>query len=321
MLKMSKTSELYALRRSFSGDTQVKAATRSGERNESGAILWDFIAHAPSAEEDITEAEEREEQLAAKRKFAHLLRLYFKKILTESEYKFLAACIRENKSLYAVGKSQGVKYKEIIESITAKCKQNEKEFFLLMSYTGYDCRRGCEFMSQIFNGNKRRRDIRAKLEAYREQNIERVKEYYRTHLEEKRTYNKNYYRQHCEEIISNVLNYYALNRESIIEYHHNYYRENRGAILQKYAEYRETHKAERAKTNKAYRERNKEKIQARKKEYAQTPRARELAKARHARYAERNKEKILARRAAYNEKRRIRRQEARRKINEQQNSN
>lgn len=165
---MGAVSELYAMQRSFSADRTVKHQSRSGDDQDGGAVVLDFLANVQSAEADIIEEEERAEQQESKREFAALLRAYFKKILTADEYRFLVGCIRQNKTLYQVGRALGVNANKTAEDIESKCKASEKQFFLLMSYSGYDCRRGCEFMARLFNPDAHRRKVRDKIQARRQ---------------------------------------------------------------------------------------------------------------------------------------------------------
>ena len=86
---MSKVDELRTMRRSFSGDRQVNAHHRSGDREESGGALWDFVAHVQNAEADIIDEEERAERREARNKGVKILRLYLQKVFNEQEKQFI----------------------------------------------------------------------------------------------------------------------------------------------------------------------------------------------------------------------------------------
>ncbi len=269
---MSAVSELATMQRSFSADKTVKHQSRSGDDQGGGAVILDFVAHVQSAEADIIEAEEREEQQQAKREFAGLLRAYFKKLLTVEEYKFLTACIRASKSLAAAGRELGIKHAETAESILKKCKEREKDFFVLMSYSGYDCRRGCEFMARLFNPTAARRRARDKIQA--------VKARYR---EYQRIYHCRYREAHRQEIT-------ALQRERRAT--------NKGKAAAYQREYRKRHPERARETKRKYRAAHREKYlkQQRKynAEYLAAHREEKNAKARE-KWAQR-KDEINARR-------------------------
>ncbi len=141
---MSKSSELYALSHSYSGDNLVK-----GKSGIDSLTYFDYVGSVQSAEADIIEAEERAEQRQAKRKFTQLLGLYFKKILAPVEFKFLVACMRRDKTPCEVGRSLGVDYNATIASINAKHKANMPKLLQLMRAVGYDYRRGIVLMPEL----------------------------------------------------------------------------------------------------------------------------------------------------------------------------
>lgn len=145
---MSKTSELYALRCSFSGDSRLKAHHRSGDVEDDGAVLWDYVVSTQSAEADLIDEEEHAEQRIAKRKFAKLLGLYFKKILSLVEFKFLAACMQSDKTPYTIGRRLGIDYRKTVAAINAKHKANMPKLLQLMRVCGYEYRRGIVLMPQ-----------------------------------------------------------------------------------------------------------------------------------------------------------------------------
>lgn len=133
---MGAVSELYAMRRSVSADMTVKHQSRSGDDQEGGAVLLDFLANVQSAEADIIEAEEREEQAESKRQFVRLLRLYFKKILSDQERKFLAECLRSGQTPYKVGRAMGLDYRTVIESVQSKHAASAPRLAALMRAVG-----------------------------------------------------------------------------------------------------------------------------------------------------------------------------------------
>lgn len=171
---MSKNAELHNLFYSFSGDSTLTAHNRSGDSTGDGAERWNFIGSVQSAEADIIDEEERTEQQEAKRKFTQLLGLYFKKILMPGEFKFLAACMRGDKTPYAVGRSLGVNYEETIATINAKHKANMPKLLQLMRACGYDYRRGIVLMPKWAQYVKRRIQIRATVATWRNKYPERV---------------------------------------------------------------------------------------------------------------------------------------------------
>lgn len=173
---MSKTSELYTLRHSFSGDRRLETHHRSGDSEGEGAELWDVVASTQSAEADLIDEEERAEQRVAKRQFAKLLGLYFKKILSPVEFKFLAACMRRDRTPYAVGRALGVNYETTIAAINAKHKANMPKLLQLMRACGYDYRRGIVLMPKWSQYVKRRIQIRATVTTWRNKYPERAKE-------------------------------------------------------------------------------------------------------------------------------------------------
>lgn len=243
---MGAVSELCAMRRSFSGDAVRGIQSRSGDsQSESSAPLFDYVAHVQSAEADIIEEEERAEQAESKREFAALLRAYFKKILTADEYRFLVGCIRQNKTLYQVGRALGVNANKTAESIESKCKASEKQFFLLMSYSGYDCRRGCEFMARLFNPDAHRRKVRDKIQACREYH---------------QKYNKDYRLKHKEYLQQIDRLRYAAQREYFQEKNKKYRSKNREAYRQYMREWKRNHKANRIEERKRYREKYRDKL-------------------------------------------------------------
>lgn len=171
---MSKSAELHNLFYSFSGDSTLTTHNRSGDATGDGAERWNFIGSVQSAEADIIDDEERTEQQEAKRKFAQLLGLYFKKILAPVEFKFLAACMRTDKTPYAVGRILGVNYEQTIAAINEKHKANMPKLLQLMRACGYDYRRGIVLMPKWSQYIKRRIQIRATSATYRSNYPERV---------------------------------------------------------------------------------------------------------------------------------------------------
>lgn len=144
---MSKSAELRNLRKSFSADATAAHHNRSGDEDGGGAVLLDFVAYTQSAEAAIIEAEERAERQAGKQQFTRLLGLYFKRLLSPIEFKFLAACLRSSETPCRVGRQLGITdYKAVIGSINAKHKANLPKLNLLMRACGYDYRRGLVLM-------------------------------------------------------------------------------------------------------------------------------------------------------------------------------
>lgn len=200
---MSKNSELHNIFYSFSGDSTLTIHNRSGDSTGDGAERWNFIGSVQSAETDIIEAEVRAEQRQAKRKFTQFLGLYFKKILTPIEFKFLAACMSGDKTPYAVGRSLGVKFEQTIESINAKHNANMPKLLRLMRACGYDCRRGIALMPKWSHYIKRIKQKRSAAITYARRHPELKRESYKAWYEANRErqaeYNKEYRRNRSAE--------------------------------------------------------------------------------------------------------------------------
>lgn len=201
---MSKSAELHNLFYSFSGDSTLTTHNRSGDTTGDGAERWNFIGSVQSAEADIIDDEERTEQQEAKRKFAQLLGLYFKKILSPVEFNFLTACMRTDKTPYAVGRSLGVNYEQIIATINAKHKANMPKLLQLMRACGYDYRRGIVLMPKWSSYVKRARQKRNAAITYAKRHPEvkreRYKVWYEANRERQNEYNKQYRRTRSNEL-------------------------------------------------------------------------------------------------------------------------
>ncbi len=133
---MGAVNELRLMRRSFSGDAVRGIQSRSGDDNGQGAMYFDLVAHVQSAEADIIEEEERAEQAESKRQFVRLLRLYFKKILSDQERRFLTECLRTKQTPYKVGRAMGLDYRTVIESVQRKHEANASKLAALMRAVG-----------------------------------------------------------------------------------------------------------------------------------------------------------------------------------------
>lgn len=246
------------MRGSISTDRSAEARQRSGERETGRTQLLDFYAHTQSAEADMIEAEDRAEQQTAKRDFARLLGLYYKKILSPVEFKFLAVSIRTKKTPYEIGRALGVEYVQTIESINAKHKTNLPKLKKLMQISGYDNRRGLVLLPEwakyikIYN-------YRANYNAeHREKISEYLRRYYYKNRENISAYKRSYYKKHCEkikakarlyreehreELMEKDKRYYYKNRENISAYKRSYYEEHREEIKAKSKLYYEARKA------------------------------------------------------------------------------
>ncbi len=329
---MSKQSELYALRNSFSGDSLVTAHNRNGDSEGDGAERWNFIASTQSAEADIIDEEERAEQREAKRKFAKLLGLYFKKILEPVEFEYLKEYLKGELTPHKVGLKLGLKlqqtidYKPIIKSILSKHKANEQKFLMLMQYSGLKLRKNLSFLPQLeqayqdylyrkeyfkATNNEQKRQARKE---YRLLNIDRERErkriYRATHREqihkrykkrlEENPELKQKYREavrlweqtHKEQKKDRMRKYRARNAEKLNAQHREQHRKWRENATPEQLEA----KRER---NRIYREQNREKIRERAREYQRQYRAKPENRQKKSEYAkqwyEQNKEKILAR--------------------------
>ncbi|MCM1441050.1 MAG: hypothetical protein NC131_17890 [Roseburia sp.] len=273
---MSKSTELYALSHSFSGDNVAK----SGEDGDS-LIYFDFIGSVQSAEADIIEAEERTEQRQAKRKFAQLLVLYFKKILAPVEFKFLVACMRRDRTPCEVGRSLGVDYNAAIASINAKHKANLPKLLQLMRAVGYDYRRGIVLMPELTRYCAVQAHRRNYERTRRAENGDGIRAYFRDYIKrnpEKHRLNVNKWRAaNREKVNARARELYDTEKQS--ERYRNYYYEKRKPQRQANpekvnAENRKWYALNREKklaACKAYREAHKDEINARR-------RAREAAK-------------------------------------------
>lgn len=201
---MSKSAELHNLFYSFSGDSTLTTHNRSGDTTGDGAERWNFIGSVQSAEADIIEAEERTEQQEAKRRFTQLLGLYFKKILAPVELKFLAACMRGDRTPYAIGRSLGVDYEATIAAINAKHKANLPKLLQLMRTVGYENRRGLVFLPKLNYYIKRNAQKRTAAISYArrhpELKRERYKVWYEANRERQAEYNREYRRTRSDEL-------------------------------------------------------------------------------------------------------------------------
>ena len=219
---MSKYAELQTLYSSWSVDAPLNVQSRSGDNTGAITARLDLYASTQSAEADIIEAEERAELRAGKKKFAQMLGLYFKKILTAPEFKFLAACIRSNnRTPCAIGRDMGVNYEEYINAITAKYNENMPRLAMLMRACGYDTRRGFVFMPKWQPYLKRkqadRRWARSKYARDPEAARAKSRQYQATHPEECRAYRKRYAETHAAETKERRKKYYAEHKEQEIE--------------------------------------------------------------------------------------------------------
>lgn len=201
---MSKSAELHNIFYSFSGDSTLTTHNRSGDSTGDGVERWNFIGSVQSAEADIIDEEERTEQREAKRKFAQLLGLYFKKILAPGEFKFLAACMCDDKTPYAIGRSLGVDYEATIAAINAKHKANLPKLLQLMRTVGYENRRGLVFLPKLNYYIKRNAQKRAAAITYARRHPELKRERYKVWREANRErqaeYNREYRRTRSDEL-------------------------------------------------------------------------------------------------------------------------
>ena len=242
---MSKTSELYTLRRSFSGDRRLETHHRSGDSEGEGAELWDVVASTQSAEADLIDEEERAEQRKAKRQFARLLGLYFKKILSPIEFKFLVESLKGTQTPHKVGLQIGIDYKQAITSITEKHRVNEQKFFLLMKYTGYDFRHGLGFLPNLVRAYKnylwkhnwhitnRERILKEHADYYiinRKRILEIKAIYNSTHREQRREYGLKRYAAQRERILQQDKEYYSTHKEQRQIYNQKYWEENKDKL-------------------------------------------------------------------------------------------
>lgn len=265
---MSKSSELYALSHSYSGDNVVK-----GKSDGDSLTYFDFIGSVQSAESDIIEAEERAEQRKAKRQFAKLLGLYFKKLLAPVELKFLVACMRRDKTPCEVGRSLGVDYNAIIASINAKHKANMPKLLQLMRACGYDYRRGIVLMPELTRYCAVQAHRRTYERTRRAENGDSIRAYFRDYIKrnpEKHKQRVNKWRTANREKV-NARRRELYDPEKNSERYRKYYYEKRKPQRQADPEAHNAYERERYKKNrekklaacKAYREAHKDEINAR----------------------------------------------------------
>ncbi len=174
---MGAVNELRLMRRSFSGDAVRGIQSRSGDDNGQGAMYFDLVAHVQSAEADIIEEEERAEQAESKRQFVRLLRLYFKKILSDQERRFLTECLRTKQTPYKVGRAMGLDYRTVIESVQRKHEANAPRLAALMRAVGYDYRRGLDFLPSFRRYCALRKFFREYLKAHPEINRNQMRKW------------------------------------------------------------------------------------------------------------------------------------------------
>ncbi|MGN0812783.1 MAG: hypothetical protein ACI4MQ_04645 [Candidatus Coproplasma sp.] len=252
---MGVLSELYAIGHSFSADRQVQHQSRSGDEQDGGALVIDFVANVQSAEADIIETEEREEQAESKRKFAKLLVVYFKRILTAQEYKFLIACMRENKTPNKIGQTMGLDYRSAIESIRHKNEANKDKLAALMQACGYDYRRGLDFLPS-FRRYIHKNDYGVRYG--REHNATKV-EYNR-----KRRANDIGYAACCRK---SSYNYYTAHRDEINARRRAIQGEQREKNRKRCRVYDGAHKVEKSERMRIYRETHRKELLRKKKAY------------------------------------------------------
>lgn len=207
---MGVANELRLMRRSFSGDASRGIQSRSGDDRSNGAPLFDFVASVQSAEADIIEEEERAERRESKRQFVRLLRLYFKKILSDQERKFLSECLRSKQTPYKIGRALGLDYRKIIENVQRKYEATAPQLSALMRASGYDCRRGIEFFPTLVRycvyreryyfskSEEIKRKEKQRYKANPERRREIMRRYKERHKETVLRLNRNCYRRHSD---------------------------------------------------------------------------------------------------------------------------
>jgi hypothetical protein len=134
---MSKRSEFNVLLHSFSGDRQLTLTRHSGAFDNGDVFVWDKISSVPSAEDNICNLEEEAEQRIAKCNFVRALKLFYKKIFTPEELKFLKLCSHSTLTPYKVGCKLGVNFMTTWRCIEAKYNANIDNLTRLMRSCGY----------------------------------------------------------------------------------------------------------------------------------------------------------------------------------------
>lgn len=226
---MGALNELYVIRHSFSADRQIQYQSRSGDASGVGATVLDLVVSVQSAEADIIEREEREEQAESKRKFTKLLLTYYKRLLTVTEFKFLIACMRENKTPYRIGLSMGLNYRTLFESIRQKHEANLDKLTAFMLACGYDYRHGLDFMPDL----QRCIRIYERQRKYRTANREKILQYKNNYAQEHREEISQRHKAYCAANKEKILQSRQKRREKIIETNRNYWQKHREEISQR----------------------------------------------------------------------------------------
>lgn len=268
---MSAHNELSIIKRSFSGDAYADVQKRSGEREVGSAIMFDFVAHVQSAEDDIIEAEEEQIRAVAKRRFSKLLKLYLQKILSGEELKFVAVCLRSEETPYKVGVAMGIDYRKAWKSIQSKHAANLDKLQRLMQACGYDFYWHLAFLPKLERYFNNRKECNAHFRAYRAAHREKInaqqrawhaahreefnaksRAYCAVHREERRAINRAYYAAHREERRAKNRAYCAVHKEERRATKRAYYAAHREEFKARFKDYRAAHREELNAKSRAY---------------------------------------------------------------------
>ena len=140
---MSKQDELRTIRRTISGDRCITYHHRSGDAEEDGEMLFDLVAHVQSAEDDLIEAEERDERREIRARAAKVFRVYLKKVYSVEERKILIALMRDpKKKIKAIREENGIKDRKITIRIFEKWERTRGKLKRAFRLVGFDFMRG-----------------------------------------------------------------------------------------------------------------------------------------------------------------------------------
>ena len=140
---MSKQDELRTIRRTISGDRCITYHHRSGDAEEDGEMFFDLVAHVQSAEDDLIEAEERDERREIRARAAKVFRVYLKKVYSVEERKILIALMRDpKKKIKAIREENGIKDRKITIRIFEKWERTRGKLKRAFRLVGFDFMRG-----------------------------------------------------------------------------------------------------------------------------------------------------------------------------------
>ena len=276
---MSKATELRVIERSFSGDARQTRHHRSGDGEGDGAELWDFVAQAPSAEEEMIAAEEAAERRAGQKRGIKFLRVYLRQVFDAREREFIRAIleardgqtVRESAAGIGLDITEGVRVRR---SILRKWARTGERLLAALRSFGFGAWRYLDFLSPLKQAEeisqKYYTDLegnRAKRRAYYAANKEKARFYYAAHREEILAKLRSEWAEHIEENRAKSRAAWRRrvekNREEILRKQTERRRKNREAVNARQREYYRTHKSRECARIRAYQQAHPEKVRER----------------------------------------------------------